>query len=88
MSQPIARLPSGACEHRQPALKAPTDTSEWIVAVEAIGAKLIELGWRSSDDQSQVVRLAADFADTDEWARAGYSTPGRWIASLCGFALR
>ena len=69
-------------------LKAPTDQSEWIVAVEAIGAKLIEVGWRASDDQSQVVRLAADFADTDEWALGGYSTPGRWIADKLDIARR
>ena len=56
--------------------------------MEAIGAKLIEVGWRASDDQSQVVRLAADFADTDEWALGGYSTPGRWIAEKLDIARR
>ena len=53
-----------------------------------IGQRLVELGWRSSDDQSQLVALAAEFADSDEWARAGYSTPGRWIAEMLEIAPR
>lgn len=53
-----------------------------------IGPQLVEVGWRASDDQSLVVSLAAEFADSDEWARAGYSTPGRWIAEMLEIAPR
>ncbi|NNC81391.1 MAG: DUF222 domain-containing protein [Acidimicrobiales bacterium] len=53
-----------------------------------IGPKLIEVGWRANDNQSQVVHLAAAFADSHEWAAAGYSTPGRWIADTLEIARR
>ena len=53
-----------------------------------IGRRLVEVGWRANDDQSTVVALAADFADSAEWAAAGYSTPGRWIAEMLEIAPR
>ena len=53
-----------------------------------IGRRLVEVGWRANDDQSAVVALAADFADSSEWAAAGYSTPGRWIAEMLEIAPR
>lgn len=53
-----------------------------------IGQRLVEVGWRASDDQSLVVALAAEFADSDEWAQAAYSTPGRWIAEMLEIAPR
>jgi hypothetical protein len=54
----------------------------------AIGRRLVEAGWRTSDVQSEIVALAADFADSSEWAVAGYSTPGRWIAEMLDIAPR
>ena len=53
-----------------------------------IGRQLVEVGWRANDDQSTVVALAAKFADSSEWATAGYSTPGRWIAEMLEIAPR
>ena len=53
-----------------------------------IGQRLVEVGWRANDDQSMVVALAADFADSAEWAAAGYSTPVRWIAEMLEIAPR
>ena len=45
-----------------------------------LGQQLIEAGWQADENQHQVVWLSADFAESDEWALAGYSTAGRWIA--------
>ena len=53
-----------------------------------IGRQLVEVGWRASDNQSEVVTLAAEFADGSEWAAAGYSTPGRWIGEMLEIAPR
>ena len=57
-------------------------------AMSEIGRQLVEVGWRANDDQSAVVALAAEFADSSEWAAAGYSTPGRWIAEMLEIAPR
>ena len=53
-----------------------------------IGRRLVEVGWRANDNQSAVVALAAEFADSDEWAAAGYATPGRWIGEMLEIAPR
>lgn len=53
-----------------------------------LGEQLVEVGWRAAEDQYRVVCLAAAFADSDEWACAGYSTPGRWIADMLDIARR
>jgi hypothetical protein len=46
----------------------------------ALGEQLVQAGWRADENQLLVVELSAKFADSDEWARAGYSSAGRWIA--------
>jgi hypothetical protein len=46
----------------------------------ALGEQLVQAGWRADEDQLLVVELSAEFADSDEWAYAGYSSAGRWIA--------
>lgn len=54
----------------------------------ALGDQLVEAGWRADENLCRVLRLAAAFAESDEWALAGYSTPGRWIADRLDVALR
>ncbi len=53
-----------------------------------IGERLVEVGLRADDDHFRVVGLAADFADSVEWAAAGFSSPGRWIAVRLDVARR
>lgn len=53
-----------------------------------LGRRLIEAGWDADENQHRVVGLSADFADSDEWALAGYSTAGRWIADQLDVTLR
>ena len=52
------------------------------------GSRLLDIGWDANDQQSQVVNLAACFADSGEWAADGYATAGRWIAHHLDIALR
>ncbi len=59
-----------------------------VLGMGAIGERLVEVGWRANDDQSQVVHLAAQFADSTEWAEAGYSSASRWIADKLEIAHR
>ena len=54
----------------------------------SIGAQLVKAGWQTNDGQRQVVHLAAQFADSDEWARAGFSSPSRWMADKLEIARR
>lgn len=54
----------------------------------SVGERLVELGWRAGANQYRVVCLAAEFADSDEWAAAGYSSAGRWIADKLDIARR
>lgn len=42
----------------------------------AIGDRLVQMGWQVSTDQFELVQIAAEFADSDEWAMAGYSSAG------------
>lgn len=53
-----------------------------------IGSRLLDVGWDANDQQSQVVHLAASFADSAEWAADGYATAGRWMAHHLDIALR
>ena len=78
-------------EHRKPRCVRPVTVRKTYgnrAAMSEIGRRLVEVGWRANDDQSAVVALAADFADSSEWAAAGYSTPGRWIAEMLEIAPR
>ena len=56
--------------------------------VRDLGRLLVEAGWEADENQHRVVRLSADFADSDEWALAGYSTAGRWIADQLDVTMR
>ena len=59
-----------------------------VLGMGVIGEQLVEIGWEANDNQSQVVHLAADFADSTEWALAGYSSASRWIADKLEIAHR
>ncbi len=53
-----------------------------------LGEQLVKAGWKANDDHATVVRLDADFADSDEWAISGCSTASRWIAATLDVAPR
>ncbi|MEZ5380247.1 MAG: DUF222 domain-containing protein [Microthrixaceae bacterium] len=55
---------------------------------QPLGERLVEVGWRASDDHHEVVRLAAEFAGTDLWKLAGASSAAQWISEHLDIALR
>ena len=48
----------------------------------SIGQQLRELAASWAHNQYQLVVAAADFADTDEWARDGSPTAAHWLAVI------
>lgn len=54
----------------------------------ALGAQLVEVGWRASDDHHAMVRLAARFAGSSEWSVAGCSSAAQWIGERLDVAVR
>lgn len=55
---------------------------------DPLGERLVEMGWRASDSHHQVVRLAAEFAATSEWSKAGCSSAAQWMSERLDVAIR